>query len=168
MAPTPHGKLEAVLVRVSDHSDDIVHRSIRLIVYQEGVATLWVLAMAVVMGRRVLAMRTGRTSQPRGVGSQRIRSPAATAFFALAVGIFAVVFSRTFLFDAFAARRPVEGSVERLGVKQGLRGIWVRRYVVVNGQQIEVAADTFARLRPGDRIRGKIGAGSGILLDVEP
>lgn len=86
---------------------------------------------------------------------------------ALALGLYGVVLTRESLGDLFLPRIVLEGSVDQLDVRSGSRSIAVHRYVLVGGRWYQVPYDVFMRLRPGIAIRGEIGAGSGMLLNVK-
>ncbi len=142
------------------------HQSILLVLHQEAVGALWVLAVAIVLAVRAFPRGSGREAiRHRLTGQQTLRT-AGLLVLALAAGLYGVVLTREFLGDLFLPRILVEGPVEQLAVRSGPRSIAVHRYVSVGGRSYEVTYDVFTRLRHGVAIRAEAGAGSKMLVNA--
>ncbi len=140
------------------------NQSIRLVLHQEALLALWVIALTAVLALRL----AGWLPQPRRHRAPNLWShPLAVGALTVMGTVGAVVTTWTFMLDAFAPSHVVDGVVECTWKASGPRHIAVHRYGLVNGQRISLTADVFAEIHPGDTLRGALGAGSGMLLRLE-
>jgi MFS family permease len=84
------------------------------------------------------------------------------------VGVISVAMGSWYVVGDFALRsREVIGTVTDVETRRERRKTVQRYYVVIGGNAYETTRDLFESAAKGQRVRGTIGAGSGMLISLE-
>lgn len=134
-------------------------RSVQLILHRNVVLALWLVA-----GGAFAVWQAARSGGGKRGGL--VRSPLIVGTIGVVVGVGGLWLGSVVAKDIVLPRAVVEGVVTKMWVTVGRGGpYW---HIAVNGAPLNVTQDVYAMLRPGIRVRVRIGAASDTVLAVEP
>jgi len=134
-------------------------RSVQLILHRNVVLALWLVA-----GGAFAVWQAARAGGGKRGGL--VRSPLIVGTIGVVVGVGGLWLGSVVAKDIVLPRAVVEGVVTKMWVTVSRGGpYW---HIAVNGAPLNVTQDVYAMLRPGIRVRVRIGAASDTVLAVEP